>query len=411
MSEPRSSPSPSEGEGRGGGEPAGSVVLLPIEALRRRRGAKWHRYGPDVLPAWLADMDFAVADPVRRAMARLVDEGDYGYPHRVGADSVEVAFADRMAERFGWRAAPERVVVVADLVQALLAAVAAFSDAGDGVLVHTPIYPPFLDAIDRNGRRRVFHPLTDDGSRLDTDPERLAASVDAGTRMLLLCNPHNPSGRVLDRSELAAVARVAVERDLVVVADEVHCDMVYPGHEHVPLATLGDEVAERTITISSATKSFNIPGLRCGVMHFGSAALLARFRRAFPERMLGMVGAPGMDATVAAWREGQPWLDAVMALLLANRDRVAAWASAHAPAVRHHPPEATYLAWFDCAGLGLPDGVTAQRFFLDDARVALNGGPEFGRGGDAGARLTFATSPAILDEMLERMGAAIRRLS
>ncbi|HXM58800.1 MAG TPA: PatB family C-S lyase [Candidatus Dormibacteraeota bacterium] len=386
-------------------------LLLPIEALRRRRGAKWRRYGPDVLPAWLADMDYAVAEPVRRAMARLVEDGDYGYPHRVGADNVQAAFAERMAQRFGWRPDPELVVPVADLVQALLAAVAAQSEPGDGVLVHTPIYPPFLEAIGRTGRRPVFHPLRDDGRRLDTDPEGLAAAVDAGTRMLLLCNPHNPSGRVLDRSELEAVARVAVERDLVVVADEVHCDMVYPGHVHVPLATLGDDVAERTITLNSATKSFNIPGLRCGVMHFGSAALLRRFRAAFPERMLGTVGAPGVDATVAAWREGQPWLDAVMALLAANRDRVAAWAAAHAPPVRHHPPEATYLAWLDCGGLPLAAAVTPQRFFLEEARVALNGGPEFGPGGDDGVRLTFATSPAILDELLERMSDAIRRSS
>jgi cysteine-S-conjugate beta-lyase len=384
--------------------------LLPVETLRRRRGAKWHRHGPDVLPAWLADMDFAVAEPVHRAIARLVEEGDYGYPHRAGDGRVEAAFADRMRDRFGWELDPERVVPLADLVQAIVALVIAFTEPGDGVLAHTPIYPPFLAAIANTGRRRVAHGLVDDGSRLVTDPEALDRAVDAGTRLLLLCNPHNPSGRVFDRSELEAAARVAVERDLVVVADEVWCDMVYPGREHVPLAMLGPEVAARTVTINSATKSFNIPGLRCGVAHFGSEALLDRFRRTFPHRLLGMVSSVGMDATVAAWREGQPWLDAVMAVLAANRDRVAAWAAGWSPGVRHHPPEATYLAWLDCGGLPLPDGATPQRFFLEEARVALGGGADFGPGGETGVRLTFATSPAILEAMLGRMSEAVRGL-
>ena len=382
--------------------------VLPVETLRRRRGAKWHVHDPDVLPAWLAEMDFAVAEPVQRAIARVVDEGDYGYPRRTGADRVEAAFARRMHERFGWAADPALVVPVADLVQALVAAVVAFSEPGEGVVVQTPIYPPFLHAIAGSGRRRVLNPLVDDGRRLAVDPDGLARAVDAGTRMVLLCNPHNPSGRVLERAELEAIGRVAVERDLVVVADEVHCDLVYPGARHVPLAKLGESVAARTVTINSATKSFNIPGLRCGVMHFGSDALLRRFRATFPDRLLGSVGTPGVDATVAAWREGQPWLDAVMELLRANRDRLAAWADGEGPGVRHHRPEATYLAWLDCAGLATP-GAGPRRFFLDEARVALHGGPEFGPGGETCVRLTFATSPAILEELLGRMSEAIRR--
>jgi cysteine-S-conjugate beta-lyase len=384
--------------------------LLPIEALRRRRSAKWHRYGPDVLPAWLADMDFAVAEPVQRAMRRLVEEGDYGYPHRPVEQGVEAAFADRMRERFGWRPDPARVVPVADLVQALVAGVVAFSERGDGVVVQTPVYPPFLAAVATTGRRRVLNPLVDDGARLAVDPEGLARAVDAGTRVLLLCNPHNPSGRAFERAELEAIGRVAVERDLVVVADEVHSDLVYPGRRHVPLAALGEEVAARTVTISSATKSFNIPGLRCGVMHFGSDPLLRRFRATFPDRLLGTVGATGVDATVAAWREGQPWLDAVMELLRANRDRVAAWAAAEGPGVRHHRPEATYMAWLDCAGLVLP-GASPREFFLQEARVALGGGEDFGPGAETCVRLTFATSPAILEELLGRMSDAIRRSS
>src|SRR6266545_7547067 len=287
-------------------------LLLPPEAMRRRRGVKWHRYGEDVLPAWIADMDFRVAEPVQRAVRRLVEDGDYGYPHRAGEDRLEAAFACRMRERFGWHVDPDRVVPLADLVQAVLALITVFAAPGEGVVVQTPVYPSFLDAITSTGRRRVIDPLRDDGRRLAPDPDRLGAVIDAGTRVLLLCNPHNPSGRAFDRAELEAVCRTAVERDLVIVADEVHCDLVYPGARHLPVGTLGGDIAARTVTINSATKSFNIPGLRCGVMHFGSDELLRRFRRTIPDRLLGAVGVVGVDASVAAWREAQPWLDAVM---------------------------------------------------------------------------------------------------
>lgn len=381
--------------------------LLSRESLLKRRGVKWHRHGEDVLPAWIADMDFAVAEPVRRAVARLAEEGDLGYPQRAGADGLEAAFAERMRTRFGWEVDPARVVPVADLVQAIVASVTAFTAPGDGVVVQTPIYPPFLMAIDGGGRRRMVAPLVDDGRRLVLAPPVLEAAVDAGTRLLLLCNPHNPSGRAFEREELEAVARVAVERDLVVVSDEVHCDLVYPGARHVVLATLGPEIAARTVTINSATKSFNIPGLRCGVMHFGSDELLERFHRAIPWRLMGSVGVAGVDATVAAWRKGQPWLDAVMEQLRANRDRVAAWAAGLAPAIRHHPPEATFLAWLDCGGVPAA-AERPQEFFLERARVALHSGLEFGPGGETCVRLNFATSPAILDELLARMSEAVR---
>ena len=381
---------------------------LPVETMRRRRGAKWHRYPDDVLPAWVADMDFAVAEPVQRAIARLVEEQDYGYPQREGRDSLEAAFADRMLDRFGWRADPALVLPVADLVQAVVAAITAFSESGDGVVVQTPIYPPFLLSIADTGRRRVLNPLRDEGVRPVVDLDQLRAAVDAGTRLVLLCNPHNPSGRVLEREELLGIGRLAVERDLVIVSDEIHCDLVYPGHRHLPIGSLEPEIAARTVTVNSATKGFNIAGLRCGVMHFGSEALRERFWRAIPRRLLGTVSTAGADATIAAWREGQPWLDAVLTRLGANRERLARWVEEEGAGIRHHRPEATYLAWLDCGRAGLP-GASPQRFFLDEARVALGAGSDFGPGGDPYVRLNFATSQGILEQLLGRMGEALRR--
>lgn len=382
--------------------------VLPANAMRARRGIKWRRYGDAVLPAFIADMDFAVAEPVQRAVRRIVDQQDYGYAHREDRDRVEAAFAERMRERFGWEASPERTLLITDLLQGIAAAVVAFSEPGDGVVVQTPIYPPFLSGIDGTGRRRVLNPMVDSGSRLVVDSDGLRRVVDERTRLLLLCNPHNPSGRAFEREELDAIGSVAIERDLVIVSDEIHCDLVYPGAQHIPTGSLGREVAARTVTVNSATKGFNIAGLRCAVMHFGSDELQERFRRAIPERLLGGVNAIGIDATIAAWRHGQPWLDQVMGRLRANRDRVAAWVAEAVPAIHSYPPEATYLAWLDCRGLGL-SAASPQEFFLREAQVALGAGGDFGPGGEACVRLNFATSASILDQVLERMAAAIRQ--
>ena len=272
---------------------------LSESELRERRGAKWHKFPDDVLPAWVADMDFAVAEPVQDAIRALVGGGDYGYAIRDDESRIQQAFAERMQTRFGWRLDPECVLPVADLVQAMTACLLAFSEVGEGVVVQTPAYPPFLTTIENVRRRRDPAPLTDGGARFVCDERTLAGCIDQSTRVLMVCNPHNPTGRVLGRAELEAIGRLAVERDLVVVSDEIHCDLVYPGAAHVPMGMLGAEIAARTITLNSATKGFNIAGLRCGVMHFGSEALLERFRARVPERLAAYqagLAESGLDA-------------------------------------------------------------------------------------------------------------------
>ena len=379
---------------------------LPIEAMRARRGIKWRRYGDEVLPASIADMDFAVAEPVQRAIRSLVDQHDYGYAHREGHDRVESAFADRMRTRFGWDAGHERTVLISDVLQGIAAAILAFSEPGDGVVVQTPIYPPFLSGIDGTGRRRVLNPLVDSRVRLVVDAEGLRGVVDDRTRILLLCNPHNPSGRAFEREELAAIGSIAVERDLVIVSDEIHCDLVYPGGRHIPTGSLGQEIAARTITLNSATKGFNIAGLRCGVLHFGAPALKERFVQRIPPKLLGTPGITGIDATIAAWDHAQPWADKVVALLQQNRDWLAEAVAREFPGAVMRLPEATYLAWIDFSRLGLPQ--PAGTFFLEKARVGLSPGDNFGEQYGAFVRLNFATSPAILKEIVARMAAAVR---
>jgi cystathionine beta-lyase len=311
-----------------------------------------------------------------------------------------------MAERFSWQVEPSRIVPLVNVVQGLDASVLLHSRPEDGVIVQVPIYPPFLAAVRRSGRRLVENPLLRAADRFEIDFDQLRANIDPSTRLLLLCNPHNPSGRVFERAELIALGELALEHDWIVVSDEIHADLVFPGHQHLPFASLAPELAERTITLTSATKAFNLAGLPCAFAIFGSDRLQQPFRD-LPPHVLGHCGILDDAATHAAWTEGQPWLDEVMAYLLENRGLVLDFFARELPAVHVLPPEATYLAWLDCRDLGLPGD--PFQFFLEHAREALSRGPDFGTGGQGCARLNFATSRAILLEILERMATAVRR--
>ena len=294
---------------------------LGIDALRARRTNKWHKFPDDVLPAWVADMDFGVAAPVLEAMHRLVRAQEFGYAARAGV--LEAAFVRRMASRFGWQTQAEDAHPVGDLVQASFASVMAFSDPGDGVVLQLPSYPPFQDAINATGRRLLDNHMRDTGTRWQLDLDAYDAAPDPRARVLIFCHPQNPTGRCFTRDELQAVAAFAIRHDLIVVSDEIHADIVYAGGTHIPLASLGPDIAARTITITSATKSFNIPALRCAVLHFGAPALRERFFARLPARLLGAPGVTGVDATVAAWDNGQPWFEEALIRLQANRDWLA----------------------------------------------------------------------------------------
>ena len=379
--------------------------LLDIAALRARRSIKWHKYPDDVLPAWVADMDFGVPLVVRAALQRLQDQQEYVYPDREG--HLAAAFARRMQARFGWQPATAQVLPVSNLVQACFAAVAAFTDPGESVLLQLPSYPPFMDAIQGSGRSLIGNRMQQTSSGWALDFDAMAAECTSQTRLLIFCHPQNPTGRAYSRAELRQVADFAIAHDLVVVSDEIHSDIVYDDTVHIPLASLGEDIAARTVTITSASKSFNIPGLRCAVMHFGSAALQARFNARVHPRLLGGPGISGVDATIAAWDHGQPWLDTMLAQMQANRDWLVGALARELPGIRMVVPQATYLAWLDCSALDL--GMPAGQFFLDQAKVGLNGGETFGPEYGAFARMNFATSPAILQELVGRMSAALRQ--
>ncbi len=383
-----------------------ALDAVSADELRCSSRVKWRMFGPDVLPAWVADMDFPVAPAVQRAVRELVDRNDLGYHHVPLSPQLRDALVTRMAERFAWHVDPDRVRPLVNVVQGLDASVLLHSKPGQGVVVQTPIYPPFLEAVEHSGRRLVENRLLPSADRFEIDFDRLAADIDPQTRVFMLCNPHNPTGRVFERAELMRLGELAVRHDLVVVADEIHSDLVFPGHQHLPFASLAPEFAERTITLTSATKAFNLAGLPCAFAIFGSEELEAPFRE-LPPHVFGHCGILDDAATVAAWTQGQDWLDEVLVYLAQNRTRLLDFLASELPAVRVLSPEATYLAWLDCRELDLPSD--PFEFFLEHARVALGRGPNFGTPGEGHVRLNFATSQHILDEILARLAKAVRR--
>jgi len=370
---------------------------------RRSDSVKWNRYEPDVLPLWVADMDFLSPEPVRRALHERVEHGVFGYGH----DSHELCqiVAERMQRLYGWRVAVEALMLMPGVVSGFNLAVRALTQPGDGVLIQTPVYPPFLHAPAHAGCVSDEMELTHrpDGS-YSVDFELFERAISARTRIFILCNPHNPVGRVFSRQELEAMADICLRNNMAICSDEIHCDLVLPGHQHVPIASLSPEVERQTITLIAPSKTFNIPGLHCSLAVVPDAGLRQRLRDA-AAGMVGDVNVLGQVAALAAYRDGQPWLDAVLDYLQTNCDLLSEYLGDHLPSIQMAKPEATYLGWLDCRRLALQG--SPYEFFLSQARVALNDGALFGRGGEGYVRLNFACRRATLLEALARMKQAV----
>lgn len=378
---------------------------LTVEFLRSREGVKWLRYPHPVLPAWVADMDFQVAPAIRRRLESFVRTSDFGYTWVPAPPALIDLFVERQKSRYGLELQTENVLVTVTALQGVDTAIQLFSEPGDGVVVQTPIYPPFLAAIASTGRRLVENPLAvgEDGYELDVDA--LDAAIDDRTRILLLCNPHNPTGRSFTKQELEALAERALRHDLTVISDEIHADLTYSPHRHTAFGSLAPEVLERTLTVTSATKAFNLAGLPCSFTAAGSARLREPFR-SLPDHLLGHPGALDIAATQTAWEEGDVWLEEVLTVLETNRRLLRDRLQAEAPAVRHFLPDATYLAWLDCKALDFED--RASKAFYKEGGLALHCGHDFGPPGADCVRLNFATATAILDEMIDRFVAVAR---
>lgn len=362
--------------------------------------SKWDRYPEGVLPMWVADMDFPVAEPIAAALRDRLNHPVFGYGGPGPATLRDVIAAD-MQDLYGWSVSPADVVFLPGVVPGFNQALNAFTEAGDRLVVETPVYPPILAAADNWGLTRVDVPVlpVSKGSAVEIDQ---LTGVLADAKAFLLCNPHNPTGKVRTRAELEAIAKACLLSGAMIISDEIHCDIVYGDNKHVPIAALSPEIARRTVTLMAASKTYNIAGLKTAYAIIPDAELRHRFAAA----SLGMsegANVLGLVATEAALRHGRPWKEALLSYLEANRDHLIGRLGREIPEIRIHAPEATYLAWLDCSALELDD---AYRFFLDKAKVAFNPGPSFG-GNDQHVRLNFGCPRALLDEGIDRMVKAL----
>lgn len=383
------------------GEIAVPLPVDDIETLRRRRSAKWRTYDDDVLPLPVAETDFGLAPVVRDALAEAVARSDTGYAMTAPALGEAVAgFAER---HWGWRIDPDAVAGLTDVGVAAVEVLRAVCDPGDAVVVSPPVYPPFFGWVEEVGCRLVEAPLRQDrDGTWALDLDALESAFRQRPRAYVLCSPHNPVGRVHDPDQLAAVARLAAEHDVTVIADEIHAPLVLPGASFTPFLTVPGG-ADVGISLLSASKAFNLAGLKCAAVVTSSDRMRAVTHRLPPDGRW-RVGHFGVLATVAALTDGDEWLAALVATLERRREQLGALVRERLPAVCWSPPEATFLAWLDCRAIG--SGAGPRDLFLAKGRVALEPGRSFGTPGDGWVRLNFGTSAVILSEAVARMGTA-----
>ena len=372
-----------------------------LPQLRRRRSAKWRTYPDDVLPAFVAEMDFDLAPPIGPAVAAALAISDCGYPHKGALGEAYAAFA---ADRLGWDVDPGRVCPIPDVMTGLAEVVEAITPPGSGIVVNPPVYPPFRFRFGFYGRRIIDAPLArDEAGRYDLDPAAIEAALSQpGAAAYLLCSPHNPTGSVWSAGQLTMAADLCQRHGAALLVDEIHAPLVLPGARFVPFGSLRHEMTEQAFVFTSASKGWNISGLKCGIAVAGSErgyALLEQRSEALLAAHLGVL------ASVAAFTQGRAWLDAALGQLDENRALLAGLLREHLPAVGYAPPQASFLAWLDCRALGLGDDPSAA--FLDRGRVAVRRGPDFGNEGHGFVRLNIGTSPALIAEAVRRMASAL----
>lgn len=365
---------------------------------------KWTKYPADVLPMWVADMDFRVAPVIEAAVRRRADTLIYGYTHPPMALREQIV-AD-MAERYAWHIKPEDILFMPGVVPGFNLAIDANLDPGDGLAIQVPVYPPIFRAPQRWRMTPVEDGFVDNGGpgwQVDFDSFGRAMGQ---SKAFLLSNPHNPLGKVFTQQELEAMATACLANGTLILSDEIHCDLLFTGQRHIPMASLAPEIAQRTITLMSAGKTYNIAGLKACWLIIQNPELRTRMANAIAGVADG-VNMFGLDATLAALKDGGDWKQALMVYLEANRDHLAMRVARDLPGVSMKLPEATYLAWLDCRALGLQE--EAYDFFLREAKVGMNPGLDFGPQGAGHVRLNFGCPRATLDQALDRMAAAIQR--
>jgi cystathionine beta-lyase len=388
-------------------------MTFDFDAILDRRGTgsyKWdfceRAFGEkDVIPMWVADMDFAAPPAVVDALKVRAAHAAYGYP--LISRSFWAALSGWLKRRQGWEAGRNEMSLLPGVVPGLNLCVNAFTRPGDKIVIQTPVYHPFYAAVENNGRRIVRNPLAFEGGRFAMDFDHLKSLDDGRTRMIILCSPHNPVGRVWTREELARLAEIAAAGDWVVVADEIHGDLILPGHRFTPFATVSPEAAGRTVTLTAPSKTFNVAGLSTAAAIIGNPRLKALFDGQLQNAGLSMGNVFGLAAFEAAYREGEAWLEALLVYLAGNAEFAGRFLAEKVPGINLIAPEGTYLGLLDCRGLGL-DQAELDRFFLREAKVYFEPGPRFGDELRGFQRINLGCPRPLLGEALERIERAVR---
>jgi cystathionine beta-lyase len=384
-------------------------VTFDFDHIPDRRGTdsqKWQKYaGRDVLPLWVADMDFPAPPAVIEALRHRLDHGVFGYARPV--KSTVDAFVEALAARYGWHIEPEWLVWLPGLVVGLNVAVQAFAQPGEQVLSCTPVYPPFLTTPKNSGRETLPVPLALNrtADRWEIDFDAMERAVTPRTKVFLLCHPHNPVARVWRRDELVRLGEFCLRHKIIIQSDEIHCDLILePGLPHVPTALLGSEIAASTVTFMAPSKTYNLPGLGTSIAIISDPKLRAQFVRA-TAGIVAEVTSLGYSACEAAYRDSEPWRQALLAYLRGNRDFLKSFLARELPGVRLEAPlEATYLAWLNVETLGLADPIA----HFEKHGIGLSDGAFFGAPKGKYVRLNFGCPRATLEEALRRMKAAVK---
>jgi cystathionine beta-lyase len=377
---------------------------------RHTDSAKWRWYNregkEDVLPLWVADMDFVSPEPVIRVLQERATHGIFGYG--LPPDDLKEVIQERLAQLYDWHVETDDIYFTPGVVTGFNQACHAVGEPCDEILVEPPVYYPMLRAPGNSGRVLKTVPLIEGSERYEHDFDAFEEAITERTSLFLLCNPHNPVGRVFEKDELERLAEICLRHDIVICSDEIHCDLVFPGHPHTPIASLAPEIAAQTVTLFAPSKTFNVAGLSCSVGVIQNPDLRDKVFNT-GRGLISHINVMGFAATLAAYRDGQKWLDKVLAYLEANCDYLLEYIADYLPGIKCQKPEGTYLAWLDCREAGIPGN--PHEFFLEQAGVAMNDGAVFGEGGESFVRLNFGCPRATLTEALERMRAAMGRIS
>ena len=374
---------------------------------RNTESIKWQVYGEDVLPMWVADMDFRSPEPVIEALHERVEHGIFGYG--CAPEGLFEAIVAHLETRIHWTVPESDLSLISGVVTGFTHAIYSLTDPGDRVLIQTPVYPPFLSAPASAGRECVHNELIRQADgHYDVDFDDFEKKIASGVKLFILCNPHNPVGKVFSTDELTHMAEICLKHGTLICSDEIHMDFVYPGKVHTPIASLAPEISEKTVTYFAPSKTFNVAG-------FSTSVYIAQdpdMRQHLNDSMHYLLGHPnilGLHAARAAYKFGQPWLDELLVYLAGNRDYLVDFVADNFPKIKMWRPDGTYLGWLDCRALALKS--SPYEFFLKEAKVALNDGGQFGKPGEGFVRINFGCPRALLVAGLHRMQFALEKVS